>query len=357
MLASVQAAPVRLKDVGKFAGWRTNALVGYGLVTGLAGTGDNPGSHATRQALANLLTQFNLSVTGEQVLSRNVAAVMVTAALPPYATVGDTLDVTVTSIGDARSLAGGSLLLAPLRAANQRVYALAQGPLSVGGYHYDLNGNATQKNHPTVGAIPGGATVEVGIEAHLLNGQQRLTFTLAQPDATSAARAAAAINTAFGSGMARARDAEAIEISVPEEQRSRLVDFMAGLEAVVFEPDSQARVVINERTGTVVAGAGVRIDKVVVSHGDLKISIVTDYAVSQPPWGRQAGAGVRTAEVANTRIDVQEKGETGLVGVNSNTVADLVGALTRLKIATRDIISVLRAIKAAGALHADLVIQ
>lgn len=357
LLAPAQAATIRLKDLGKFAGWRENALVGYGLVTGLAGTGDSGNNKATRQALANMLAQFDVAVTPDQVLSRNAAAVMITAVLPPFATVGATLDVTVTSIGDARSLAGGSLLLAPLKGANNKVYALAQGAVSVGGYKYDMNGTVAQKNHPTAGAIPAGATVEVGLAAKLLNADNRLTFTLSDADNATASQVAAAINSAFGSALATARDAEAVEIAVPERDRGQLVDFLARIERLTVEPDLRARVVINERTGTIVAGAEVRIAKVVVSHGDLKISIVTDNSVSQPIVVHQTGTAVRTATLANSRVAVQETDESGYVAASSNSVADLVAALTRIKTNTRDIISVLRAIKAAGALHAELVIQ
>ncbi|MBV8464764.1 MAG: flagellar basal body P-ring protein FlgI [Burkholderiales bacterium] len=352
---AASADAVRLKDLGKFAGWRENALVGYGLVTGLAGTGDSSSNKATRQSIANVLAQFDVAVAPDDVLSRNAAAVMVTAALPAVSTTGDTIDVTVTSIGDARSLAGGTLLVTPLKAPNNKVYALAQGPISVGGYKYDLNGNVAQKNHPTVGSIPNGASVEVGVKANVLNAEGKLTFTLADADYTTAARVAAAVNAALGSGTADPRDAESIEIRVPEH--TRLVDYMARIESLNVAPDERARVVINERTGTVVAGGDVHISKVVISHGDLKISIVTDNTVSQPIFVRDTGPGVRTETVSNSRVDVQERGESGYVSSSSNTVADLIQSLTRIKTNTRDIISILRAIKAAGALHADLVVQ
>ncbi|MBV8659136.1 MAG: flagellar basal body P-ring protein FlgI [Burkholderiales bacterium] len=359
LLASASALAatetVRLKDLGKFAGWRENALVGYGLVTGLAGTGDSSSNKATRQSIANMLAQFDVAISPDDVFSRNTAAVMVTANLPPVATQGDTIDVTVTSVGDARSLAGGSLLITPLKGANNKVYALAQGAISVGGYKYEANGNTAQKNHPTVGDIPSGASVEIGVKAHVLDDEGKLTFTLADADFTTASRVAAAVNAALGGNIAQPRDAEAIEIKVPD--RTHLVDFIARVERLDIEPDGRARVVINERTGTVVSGGDVRIAKVVVSHGDLKISIVTDNTVSQPILVRQTGPDVRTQTIANSRVDVQEHGESGYVGASSNTVADLIQALTRIKTNTRDIISVLRAIKAAGALHADLVVQ
>ena len=357
LINTAQAEMVRIKDIGKFAGWRENALVGYGLVTGLAGTGDSANNKATRQSIANVLAQFDVVVQPEDVLSRNTAAVMVSAKLPPTAREGDTIDVTVTSIGDARSLAGGNLLIAPLKGPNGKVYALAQGALFVGGYKYDLNGNVAQKNHPTVGSIPAGATVEVGVQAKVLKADNTMVFTLTDADFTTSSRIAAAINAAFGQPLAKALDEEGIEIRVPEGNRGQLVDFVTRIEKLSVEPDTRARVVVDERTGTVVSGGDVRIAKVVISHGDLKISIVTDNTVSQPILVRQTGPDVRTEVVANSRVKVTEKDETGYVSASNNTIADLIQALTRIKTNTRDIISILRAIKAAGALHADLVIQ
>ncbi|MRW94167.1 flagellar basal body P-ring protein FlgI [Duganella sp. FT80W] len=350
------ADTIRIKDIGKIEGWRDNALTGYGLVTGLAGTGDSSRNKATRQSIANMLSRFDMTVVADDVQSRNAAAVMVTASLSPFARAGDVIDVTVTSMGDARSLVGGTLILAPLKAADGRVYALAQGPLSVGGYKYDLNGNVVQKNHPTVASIPAGATVEVGVPNDVTH-NGLVTFVLADPDYTTASRVAAAINAALGASLALATDASGIDIRIPEERRARLADFLTQVENVNVEPDRRARVVINERTGTIVAGGDVRIAKVAVSQGDLKVSIVTDNTVSQPLLVSQGGAGVQTARIANSRVDVAEQGETGFVAASNNTVADLVQSLTRIKTNTRDIISILRAVKAAGALHAELIVQ
>jgi flagellar P-ring protein precursor FlgI len=353
---SASPGQIRVKDLGKLQGWRENTLVGYGIVTGLAGTGDSPSNRATRQALSNVLAQFNLTVPPEQMQSRNVAVVMVNASLPAFAREGDAIDVTVNSAGDARSLVGGSLLLTPLKAPNGRVYALAQGPLSVGGYRYDANGNVVQKNHPTVGSVPGGAIVEVGVAADAAAEAQSLTFVLAEADYTTASRVAAAINSQVGPGIAHARDASGIDITVPESQRSQLVAFVARLESISVEPDRRAKVVINERTGTVVAGGDVTISRVSISHGDLKISVVSQTSVSQPTVIGEAGPGVRTTAVTNSRVDVGEESGPGYLA-SGTTVADLVQSLARLKTSTRDVISILRAIKAAGALHAELVVQ
>ena len=216
---------LRVKDLGKLQGWRENALVGYGLVSGLAGTGDTSTNRVTRQALSNVLAQFNLSLPPEQIQSRNVAVVMVSASLPPFAREGDVIDVSVSSSADARSLVGGTLLQTALKAANGRVFALAQGALSVGGYRYDANGNVVQKNHPTVGTIPGGAVVEVGVTAQMLSPEHSIMFVLSEADYGTASKVAMAINTQFGEALAQAHDASGILIQVPQSNRAQLVYF------------------------------------------------------------------------------------------------------------------------------------
>lgn len=346
---------IRVKDLGRLDGWRDNQLIGYGVVTGLAGTGDSMRNKATRQSMSNLLSQFDLSVLSEQVQSRNVAIVMVTATLPPFARAGDKLDVTVTSAGDARSLVGGVLMMAPLKGPDNRVHALAQGPISVGGYKYDLNGNVVQKNHPTVGTISAGANVELGESTNVLNANNAVEFVLRNPDYTTANRIARAINAAFGADTAKARDASSVEIKATGYSKDDLVAFLTRIENIAVEPDSRARVIVNERTGTVVSGGDVRISKVTISHGDLKVSIATENLVSQPILVSRTGPDVRTEVVSNTRIDVAEDDHV-LVEAN-NTVSDLVKALNKIKTSTRDMISILQGIKAAGALHAELIIQ
>lgn len=348
----------RLKDLGRIEGWRDNQLVGYGLVTGLAGTGDSLRNRTTRQSLANLLSQFDIALSSDQVQSRNVAAVMVTATLPPVANIGDKLDISVTSIGDARSLLGGVLMMTPLKGPNGKIYALAQGSLSVGGYKYDLNGNVVQKNHPTVGAVPNGANVEQAVEANVLREDRTVRYLLAEPDFTTASRVAETINSRFRQEIATPIDGGKIGIAVPDEYRaSQLVSFLTKLESLSVEPDNRAKVVINERTGVVVAGGDVRISKTTITHGDLKISIVTDYVVSQPVLVRQTGPDVRTEVVPRTRIEVEEAKMESVHMRTSNTVADLVLALGKMKVSPRDMISILQSIKAAGALRAELIIQ
>jgi len=356
--ASAGAQGTRIKDLGRIDGVRDNDLVGYGLVTGLAGTGDSLRSKMTRQSLSNMLYQFDLNVPADQVQSRNVAAVIVTSRLPAFAKPGDKVDVTVTSIGDARSLLGGTLMMVGLKGADNRVHALAQGALSVGGYKYDLNGNLVQKNHPTVGTIPAGGSVEVGTHPQLLKPGGVLTLVMSESDYTTASRVAAAINTSLGAdASARAVDPVTVEVAVDPRWQRDLVGFVTRIESLTVEPDHRARVVVNERTGTVVAGGDARISKVTVSHGDLKVSVVTDYAVSQPAFVRQTAPDVRTEVVPRTRINVSEdEGESVSLAANT-TVTDLVRALTKVRTSPRDMISILQGIKAAGALHAELVIQ
>jgi flagellar P-ring protein precursor FlgI len=349
---------IRVKDLVRIDGWRDNQLVGYGIVTGLAGTGDSLRSRATQQSIANMLGQFGVNVSVDQVQSRNVAAVMVTATLPPFARPGDKLDIVVTSLGDARSLLGGALLLTPLKGADDRVRALAQGPVSVGGYKYDLNGNLVQKNHPTVGAVPSGANVELGIAPpQVVRNGDTMALVMAVPDYTTAGRIASAVNTTLGRSAARAADASRVVVTLQEDDQRDLVGFIAKIENATVEPDQRARVVVNERTGTVVSGGDVRISKVTISHSDLKVSITTDYLVSQPLLVRQAGRGVRTEVVPTTRIEVGESEASNVTLAANNTVTDLVNALSRIKTSTRDVISILQGIKAAGALHAELIIQ
>jgi flagellar P-ring protein precursor FlgI len=349
---------VRIKDLGRLAGWRDNALSGYGIVTGLAGTGDTARNQATRQSLASILQNFDVKITPDQIASRNAAVVMVTASLPPYARKGATIDVTVTSMGDARSLLGGTLLLAPLKGADGRVYGLAQGAVSIGGYRYDMNGNVVQKNHPTTGTIPAGATVEVLVDADILTPQKRMNFVLNSPDHTTASRIAAAINEGFGMTLARAVSAAEVELTPSEAQLRDIVSLMTRLERLSVQPDQQARVVINERTGVIVSGGDARISRVSISHGELKVSITTENFVSQPSGlvlGRSDG--IRTEGYANSKVEVTEDGGKGFVADGHNTVTELVSALSRMKVSTRDMIAILQAIKGAGALHAELLIQ
>jgi flagellar P-ring protein precursor FlgI len=358
-MSAASASQVRIKDVARVQGQRQHAIVGYGIVTGLAGTGDSASNRATRQSIANMLAQFDLTLPAESVNSRNVAAVMVSAQVPAFARPGDAVDVVVTSMGDARSLVGGSLLLAPLKGPDGRVYALAQGALTVGGYKYDANGNVVQKNHPTAATVPGGAVIEVSPPQAAST--DRLTedfpIVLQESDYTTAARMADAINQQVGAGTARPIDAQGVSVKVPQAYQGRLVELIRKIESIEIETDQRARVVVNERTGTVVAGAAVRISPVAISYGDLKISVTSETNVSQPVVLGGINPGLASLPYTNTRVDVREQNGGTLVTGQGGTVSDLVQALARFKTNTRDVVSILKALKAAGALHAELVVQ
>ena len=361
LLAAVSAPAqdfgVRIKELGRLDGVRENMVSGYGIVSGLAGTGDSTRSQATLQSVANALREFGLNVTPAQLASRNVAAVLVTATLPAFARTGDRLDVIVSSMGDARSLTGGALLMTPLYGPDRRIYALAQGAVSVGGYKFELNANVVQKNHPTTGIVPEGAVVEADLTAQVLSPDGTMRLVLFDPDYTTASRIATAVNEKL-SASAAAMDAGRVAIRVPEGERERLVDFVARLESLTVQPDLRARVVINERTGTVVSGGGVRLSNVSVAHGDLKVTVVTDFLVSQPGGVLvRPGPGIRTEVVPRTRIDANEEGLSSVTMPAGATVSDLVAALKQVKSSTREVIAILQSIKRAGALHAELVIQ
>jgi flagellar P-ring protein precursor FlgI len=348
---------VRIKDLCRISGAVDNNLVGYGLVSGLAGTGDSMRSGTTVQSLRNALQRFGINVDAREVRSRNVAAVSLTSVLPPYAQPGDKLDVNVTSMGDAHSLVGGTLLMASLTGPNGKVYALAQGPVSVGGFQYDLYGNLVQKNHPTAGIVPGGATVEKGVETSLVDAEGHLNYSLYDPDLTTVSRIVDSVNLQFGAGTARAINAGRIELTLPPEARSNPVRFLTAIEGLRVSPDRRAKIVVNERTGTVVSGGNVSVAPVSITHGDLSVIITTDYLVSQPGFVSRTGAGVRTQVVPDTSIEVNEA-EPLSITLNANTsVAELVAALNKVKATSRDVISILQAIRRAGALHAELVIQ
>ncbi len=356
------AGSVRLKDLARLATVKDSALVGYGIVTGLAGTGDSNRNEATLKSVRNMLLRFGVSVDADRMRARNSAAVMVTTTLPPYSLAGDKLDVNVTSIGDARSLVGGTLLMTPVAMADRDIYALAQGPLSVGGFSYDLNGNLVQKNHPTAAHIPNGATVSRPVETVIADASGAVFYKLYEPDFATANRVVDSLNMVLGVGHARAVNAAKIQINIPEEKRSDIVRFLTQVERTEVIPDIPSRVVINERTGMVVAGSKVVISPVTVTHGNLSVAITTDYSVSQP-----FGSGslvvdsdltnVSTRVVPNTTIEVTEKSPVSVSLPQGAKVGDLVSALNKVKASSRDIITILQGVKRAGALHAELVIQ
>jgi flagellar P-ring protein precursor FlgI len=353
------AATVPMSGLGRFQGWRDNALIGYGLVTGLAGSGDTRRSVVTRQTLKNVLSRLGTTVTEEDINSRNVAVVIVTAVLPASANVGDKLTITVSSIGDSRSLAGGMLLMTPLMGPDQRVYALAQGPVLAGGYDFKSDLNREQHNYPTTAMLEAGATVETAVEAQLLSKDRTVGFVLNEPSFEGAERVAQAVDTQFGAGTAAVKNADEIRIAFRGDT-SQFASFMARLEGLPVEPSRSPRIVINERTGTIVAGGDVRISSVVIAQGDLKVTITGERTASQPGFlGGFASDldNVGSLVVTNTKLVVEDRKRDTVVSFPNTTVADLVQGLSRAKIDTRGIISVLQATKAAGALHASILVQ
>ncbi|HRO63596.1 flagellar basal body P-ring protein FlgI [Thermomonas sp.] len=349
--------PVKLKDLARVAGVRDNPLTGYGLVFGLAGSGDSARNRATLQSVANAMRAYGVNVELSDLASRNVAAVIITAKLPAFAEPGQTLDVQVASAGDARSLSGGTLLLAPLSGPDGRVYAVAQGAISVGGYQFEAPAALQQKNHPTAGVIPAGATVEQAPPVQIGGNGRRLDIVLNQPDFTLANRIVQTLHASLPGIDVQAEHAGRISVHY-QTTPGDLVAEIARLENILVEPVRRARVVVNERTGTVVAGGDVRLGQVSVSQGDLRIEIRTQYQVSQPGVVLgSVGDGVRTALVPDSRIQANEEPAPVVNVPEGATVADLVSALRGIRLSTRDVIAVLQSIKAAGALDGELIIQ
>ena len=349
--AQTEPGASRLKDIASVQGVADTPLIGYGLVVGLNKTGDRRQTVFSAQTLANMLERFGIAVAPGEIKIENVAAVLVTAQMGPYAQAGGRLDVTASSIGDARSLQGGTLVPTPLRGPDGRVIALAQGSLSIGGFGASGGDNSVSVNHLTVGRVPGGALVQ---EAHAwvppAGGVLRLA--LHEPDFISASRVARAINMELGGNTARVIDAGSVAVMVPADYQSALPDLIARLEPLPVIMDVAARVVINERTGTVVMGGDVRLGPAAVAHGNLSVRIATQYEVSQPaPLSKG-----QTTVVPQTELDVNE-GNSQLVALDAGaTLGDVVRALNVLGVTPRDIIAVMQALKAAGALRAEIVI-
>ncbi len=348
---------VRLKSIARLSGLQENPITGYGLVIGLAGSGDSRRSKDTTQAIANLLQSFGVNINPNDINSRNSATVVITTNLPSHAHQGDKLDINVASLGDAKSLLGGTLLTTPLKGPDNQIYALAQGPLSIGGFKYDLFGNVIQKNHPTAGIITDGAVVEKTLYNDVIEKTGELHVILNHPDYTTADHVERALNKKFGSDIARARSAQDIEIHPPKEAQKHFIRFISQLENVNVVTDNLPTVVVNERTGVVVAGADVRIDAVTISHGNLQIAIATNYNVSQPTLVSDVGRQVRTAITPSTNLTVKEPDANSLKLAEGSTVEDLIAALIKMKTSTRDIIAILESLKRSGALHAELIIQ
>jgi flagellar P-ring protein precursor FlgI len=342
------APTVRVKDITRLAGARENQLVGYGLVVGLEGTGDSRQTLFTTQSIANMLLRFNIQVPSTEIRVKNAAAVMLVSQLPPFVRSGDQIDVTVSSLGDANSLQGGILLQAPLLGADGKVYAVAQGAVSIGGFSTQGAGAKVTKNHPTVGRIPGGALVENTVPMSLL-ADGVLSLSLNQPDFVTADRVAAAINRFLAEQVATARDGAYVDLLVPEARRGHIPTLVSQLGQLTVEPDSVARVVVNERTGTIVVGGNVKITPVAVAHQGLSVKITTDVAISQPPPLSRG----ETVAVPLSTVQAEEK-EASLSQLGGSTIEELVRSLNAIRVTPKDIVAILQAIKQAGALQAEL---
>lgn len=342
---------IRIKDIADIEGVRQNQLVGYGLVVGLDGTGDSKDSIFTTQSISSMLEKMGMSINFKDIEVDNVAAVMVTANLPGFARAGSRLDAIVSSIGDAENLQGGILLLTPLKAINGQVYAVAQGPVSTGGFSAGGKGGGVQKNFPTVGRVASGALIEREMKSDFAQ-KRSIDLTLHNPDFTTAFRVSKAINRALSDQMAETSDPGSIRVNVPAYYSGNIVEFVTLIEGLDVVPDIVARIVINERTGTIVMGNDVRISTVAIAHGNLSIEIKESENVSQPlPFSE--GEAVVTPE---TEISVKEEKSRFFLVKSGASIAKLVKALNALGVSPRDLIAIFQAIKASGALQAELVI-
>ncbi len=352
MGTEVDVWAARVKDIAGIKGARPNQLMGYGLVVGLNSTGDDDKTEFTFQSLTSMMKRMGIVVDKTKVDLDNVAGVMVTATLPSFSKVGTRIDVVVSSMGNAKNLQGGTLLLTPLSAPDGNVYAVAQGPLSTGGFAAGgAAGGGVQKNHPTVGYIPGGAIVEKDLSLNLLEGNV-ISLNLNNPDFTTCLRLTRVINTGLGEELAQSVDAGTVEIKTPWEFQERLVEFISLVENMNIAPDAIAKVVLNERTGTVIMGENVRISTVAISHGNLSIIVKERERVSQPlPFS--VGETVVTPD---TEIAIKEEDSRLMVVPEGVNLREVVRGLNAIGVSPRDLISIFQAIRASGALQAELVI-
>ncbi|RMG36672.1 MAG: flagellar basal body P-ring protein FlgI [Methanobacteriota archaeon] len=353
LLPMVLLSQVRLKEIARLQGLEYRQLVGYGLVIGLNGTGDSKRSEFTMQSVVNMLQRFGITVPRDKVKSRNIAAVMVTGEVPVFARKGDRVDITISSIGDAKSLEGGVLLLTPLSTEDGVVVAMAQGPLTVGGFSVETSGGGgVRQNHTLVGRIPQGASLQKDLGGDFQIGNT-LTFSLKDKDLTTTYRVVEALNQHFQQPVARAVNPYTIEIEVPPTYSRDVYRFLAEVEQIEITPDEVARVVINERTGTIVIGGNVTIGPAAIAHGNLSVEIRSEPIVSQPAPFSQG----QTTVVPNTSATVyQDQGQVVTID-NVVTVQEIAQALNTIGLMPRDIIAVLQALKTAGALRAELVIM
>ncbi len=349
---------VRIKDITRVKGIRDNQLMGYGLVIGLNGTGDGKSSKVTSKSYANMISNFGINTPPNEIVLDNVAAVMVTAELPPFTSEGSKIDVTVSSLGDADSLQGGTLFMTPLYGPKgNEVYAVAQGAISIGGFNAGQGGNRVRQNHPTVGMVPNGAIIEKDVPMYFTD-NGHVTLLLNNPNFATAQRMADVINGSFGYNPqggyhAQAVDPGKIVIKIPNYYEEKVVDFISRVEQLSVRPDTEAKVIINEKTGTIVMGHNVRLSKVSVAHGNLTVTISTEENVSQPPPLTDG----QTEVTEDTDIDISEDESRLMVLPKGSSISDVVKALNAVGATPRDIIAILQAVKRAGALHAELEIM
>jgi flagellar P-ring protein FlgI len=351
---AAQAASVRIKDIVNVQGVRGNDLVGYGLVVGLNGTGDSLRSIPfTEDSLINLLERLGVNIEGEDVKAKNVAAVIVTATLPPFARSGSEIDATISAIGDAESLLGGTLVLTPLLAADGNVYAVAQGTVIAGGFEAEGSAETVTQGVPTSGVIPSGARIEQEV-SFAFDELRSVRLALRDPDFTTAQRIQGAINREVGLEVARTLDSGTIDVAVPAAFANRVAAFVSAIENLSVTPDLAARVVVDQRSGTIVVGADVRISEVAVSQGNLTVRVTETPQVSQPnPFGEGD-----TVVVPRTDVEVDTQANNRIAVLNEGTtLAELVQGLNALGVGPRDLIDILSAIKAAGALHAEFIVR
>ncbi len=352
LLTVAPASATRIKDLADVEGVRANALTGVGLVVGLAGSGDDASSTATRRPLAAMIKRLGIQVTEQDLKAKNVALVAVTGNLPPFGRAGQRIDVTVSSLGSAKSLQGGTLVQARLIASNGKTYALAQGSLTLGGFVAgSAAGSSSGKNHATAGRIPGGATLERGAPGALPG--KTLVLVLRDADFTTAARIAGSIDAELGAGTARVRDPGAVEVAIGDAWRSRVVEYVALLEGLSAVPDSHARVVLSERTGTIVAGGAVTLAPVAIAHGGITVRVVEKSAVSQP----NAFGDGDTIVAPESEIQVEEQDGHLVALPGAATVGELAAALDALGVKPRDLVAIFQALKASGALRAEIEVQ
>jgi len=345
------ATAARVKDIAFVDGVRPNQLVGYGLVVGLDGTGDKSSAVYTTQSIANMLNKMGLKFDPSSIKVKNTAAVLITAELPAFAKPGMKVDVLVSSLGDATSLQGGTLIATPLRGHDGAVYSVAQGNIALAGFTAGTGGAKVAKNHQTAGKIPNGGIIEKEVSLQL-SGRQELHLTLRNPDFTTARNMSDAINRNFSANVAEAVDAGSIRLQVPApDAAGGVVGFISRIEGIDVATDSVTKVVVNERTGTVVMGDSVRISTVAVSHGDISIEIKTQYLISQPEAFSRKG---ETVVVPVEELEVDEKKSRLVVLPESVTLGEVVRALNLVGVTPRDLVAILQAIKAAGALQAEL---